>query len=349
MYNWKNTIVGSSATIKDAADILTKEALRIVMVVNDNECLVGTVTDGDIRRALVNGIDINSLVTGIMKTKPVTATVNDSKEKIANLMMQKRLLQVPILNSDNRIVGLEVIDRITKKSTHDNVVVIMAGGFGSRLYPLTEDTPKPLLNVGSQPILETIIKQFVKSGFHNFYISTHFKSELIRDYFKKGDRLGVSIKYINEKVPLGTAGALGLLPSHALDLPIIVTNGDLLTNIDFNNLLDFHNNSDTSATMCVREYDFQVPFGVIDIKEDRVSKITEKPVHNFFVNAGVYVLNRGLVRNLDGKSKLDMTDLLSSSIDNKQLGVFPIHEYWLDIGRMSEYKKANEDIANIFE
>jgi dTDP-glucose pyrophosphorylase len=348
MYNWKKTIISLNASIKDAVEVLTKEALRIVMVVDLDGKLAGTITDGDIRRALVNGFCMSTLAADIMKTDPVTATINDDRDKILDMMSKKGLLQIPILDSKNRIVGLEVLNRIISKGTYNNPIFLMAGGYGTRLQPLTNDTPKPLLNVGSRPILETIISQFVKSGFYNFYISTHFKSELIKDYFKNGELFGASIKYIDENEPLGTAGSLGLLPDNLPDSPIIVMNGDLLTKVDFHNLLDFHNKNTAIATMCVREYDFQVPFGVVNINENKVNKITEKPVHSFFVNAGVYVLNRELIGDIDGESKLDMTDLLAKEANKRGVGAFLIHEYWLDIGQMSEYEQANRDILTIF-
>jgi NDP-sugar pyrophosphorylase family protein len=210
---------------------------------------------------------------------------------------------------------------------------------------LTENTPKPLLKIGGRPIIENIIRQFIDHGFYEFYISTHYKSEQIREYFKNGSQYGANIHYIYEDSPLGTAGSLGLLPKDISELPIIVMNGDLLTKVDFNNLLDFHDSSGNDATMCVREYDIQVPFGVVDINEGRIEKIREKPVHKFFVNAGIYVLNNELIKKVDGKSYLDMPDFLENELKNKGINAFPIHEYWLDIGRIEEYTKANQDAA----
>jgi NDP-sugar pyrophosphorylase family protein len=224
----------------------------------------------------------------------------------------------------------------------------MAGGFGTRLHPLTKNTPKPLLKVGVKPILETIIEQFINYGFHNFYISTHFKSEQIRDYFKNGELHNISIKYLHEDTPLGTAGSLGLLPNNLPDLPMIVMNGDLLTKVDFQHLLDFHGNHNCEATMCVREYDFQVPYGVVEIDNYKIKKIKEKPVHKFFVNAGIYVLSRNLINKVDGKSYLDMTDFLEKELSSDGVCPFLIHEYWLDIGRIDEYEKANREVTTVF-
>ena len=225
----------------------------------------------------------------------------------------------------------------------------MAGGFGTRLHPLTEKTPKPLLKIGDRPILETILEQFIDYGFHDFYISTHFKSELIKDYFKDGGLYGVNIHYIYEDVPLGTAGSLGLLPSSISDLPIIVMNGDILTKVNFEHLLDFHNSNKSDATVCVREYDFKVPYGVIETTNGcSIKSINEKPIHKFFVNAGIYVINKDLIDKIDGKRYLDMTDFLEGVINYNKVNAFPVHEYWLDIGHISEYKRANKEIYTVF-
>jgi len=193
-----------------------------------------------------------------------------------------------------------------------------------------------------------IIEQFISYGFHNFYISTHFKSEQIRDYFKNGELHNISIKYLHEDTPLGTAGSLGLLPNNLPDLPMIVMNGDLLTKVDFKYLLDFHCDNNAEATMCVREYDFQVPYGVVEIDNYKVNKIKEKPIHKFFVNAGIYVLSRNLINKIDGKSYLDMTDFLEEELNSDAVYAFPVHEYWLDIGQIDEYEKANREFSTVF-
>ncbi|MBT7556012.1 NTP transferase domain-containing protein, partial [Candidatus Woesearchaeota archaeon] len=251
-------------------------------------------------------------------------------------------------DKDGILCGLETLQNLVEKPKYDNPVFLMAGGFGTRLHPLTKNTPKPLLKVGVKPILETIIEQFINYGFHNFYISTHFKSEQIRDYFKNGELHNISIKYLHEDTPLGTAGSLGLLPNNLPDLPMIVMNGDLLTKVDFRHLLDFHGNHNCEATMCVREYDFQVPYGVVEIDNYKIKKIKEKPVHKFFVNAGIYVLSRNLINKVDGKSYLDMTDFLEKELSSDGVCPFLIHEYWLDIGRIDEYEKANREVTTVF-
>jgi NDP-sugar pyrophosphorylase family protein len=310
--------------------------------------LQGTVTDGDIRRALINNLTMSSNISDVMNKQPVTAVKTNSRSHILSLMNSKGLLHMPIIDNHGILCGLETLQDLTEKPSYNNPVFLMAGGFGTRLHPLTKDIPKPLLNVGNKPILETIIERFIDNGFHDFYISTHYKSELIKEYFKNGESYGVDIHYIHENIPLGTAGSLGLLPDNLEDLPVIIMNGDLLTKVDFKDLLDFHNNNSADATMCVREYDFQVPYGVVNVDGCSINSIKEKPVHKFFVNAGIYVLNKTLISKVDGKSYLDMTDFLEKELENGGVNAFPIHEYWLDIGRMDEYKKANSDALSMF-
>ena len=257
---------------------------------------------------------------------------------------------MPIVNEQGVLVGLETLQHLIKNISYDNPVLLMAGGFGTRLLPLTKETPKPLLKVGKLPILETIITQFIDAGFHNFYISTHYKAEMVRKHFGDGSAWGVSIQYIHETKPMGTAGSLGLLPRDIQDLPILVMNGDLLTKVNFEHLLEFHKEQGGVATMCVREYDFQVPYGVIESKECRITSIVEKPVHQFFVNAGIYVLNPALVKSVDGKTYLDMPSLLESRIENgEQVDTFPLHEYWIDIGHLEEFERANREVVNIIK
>ena len=346
MNNWKNTILKVADTIKDAINILDQEALRIVMVVDDSDILVGTVTDGDIRRGLIRYLSLDEPIIEIMFKTPTVALEKDSKESVLLKMKELDLLQIPIVNSDRKVVGLETLQHLIERERFDNPVFLMAGGFGKRLQPLTDNIPKPLLKVGTKPILENILNQFIAAGFHNFYISTHYKAEMVKNHFGNGGDWGVSIIYLHEETPLGTAGGLGLLPKNLIDLPILMMNGDLLTKIDFKGLLSFHLNEGGDATMCAREYDFQVPYGVIKTNGQHVSSIVEKPVHKFFVNAGVYVLNPSMLDTIDGVSYLDMPDLLQEKIDGlSQVNVFPVHEYWLDIGQIEQFEQAQIDVT----
>ena len=350
MHNWKKTILNQSATMQEAIQILNAESLRIVLVVDDEQKLVGTVTDGDIRRGLLLHLSMDVILSEIMSTQATVAGVNDDQNKILLKMQELDILQIPIVDENYKVVGLETIQLLLEEKSYDNPVFLMAGGFGHRLRPLTENIPKPMLNVGSKPILETIIKQFIDAGFHNFFISTHYKAEILKTHFGDGSKWGVSIHYIHEEQPLGTAGALGLLPKDLPNLPIIIMNGDLLTKVDFKELLSFHKGHGGDATMSVREYDFQVPYGVVKAEEHRIKSIVEKPIHKFFINAGIYVLNPDILSNIDGKEYLDMPNLLSDLINiNKQVTMFPLHEYWLDIGRMEQFDRAQVDVREVFE
>jgi len=340
---WTEILLKPSDTLETAIQILHAGGKRIALVADKNKKLLGTVTDGDIRRALINHVTMNCSVKEVMNSRPSTALASESPDFIISKMKSRDLLSIPLVDNYGTLVGLETLQHLLEKRRNDNPVFIMAGGFGTRLHPLTEKKPKPLLNVGNRPILETIIKRFIEVGFHNFYISTHYKAEMIREHFGDGSSMDINIEYLHEEKPLGTAGALGLLPDSMPDLPVIMMNGDILTKVDFEHLLDFHQEQNGLATMCIREYDFQVPYGVVEIEEQHVTTIVEKPVQKFFVNAGIYVLDQKLINQIDGKSYLDMPNLLEAQIENSEhVSVFPIHEYWLDIGRMEEYESAHQ-------
>ncbi len=347
MHNWKKSILKESNTMQEAVKVLDEEALRIVMIVNEDNKLIGTITDGDIRRGLLKHLSMSTHLSEVMFREPTVASVEDGRDKILMQMKALDLMQIPLVDKEKRVVGLETLHHILLNNRHENPVFLMAGGFGKRLQPLTNHVPKPLLKVGSKPILESILEQFIEAGFYNFYISTHFKAEMVRDYFGNGSKWNVNINYVFEKTPLGTAGSLGLLPKNLPDLPILMMNGDLLTKVDFIELLNFHLHHGGDATMCVREYDFQVPYGVVKSKDHLITSIEEKPRHSFFVNAGIYVLNASMMENLDGKTYIDMPSLIQNKIDHSgRVTMFPVHEYWLDIGHINQFKKAQEDYRN---
>jgi dTDP-glucose pyrophosphorylase len=347
--DWRKVILNQADTMQLAIETLNSESSRIIMVVDDEGRLAGTVTDGDIRRALVRHLTFDTKLSEFMFRKPTVRTVSDDRDTILDIMKKRDLLHVPVVDDEGRIVGLEGLRYLLEKKKYDNPVLLMAGGFGKRLLPLTEDTPKPLLKVGGKAILETILEQFVEAGFHNFYISTHYKAEMVRAHFGNGSDRNVTIKYVHEKEPLGTAGALGLLPKEMPELPLIMMNCDLLTKINFEQLLSFHAEQGGDATMCVREYDFQVPYGVIKAKGHQITNIVEKPVHKFFVNAGVYVLNPIILSTIDGESYIDMPNMLESKIEKGgNVNMFPVHEYWLDIGQMEQFAQAQQDSIKLF-
>ena len=344
--NWRSALIESQATMKVAAEVLTNSSMRIVLVVDKHDCLLGTVTDGDIRRALMAGISMKTAVDEIMQKNPVTVNSGDDRKTVLQLMRQKDILQVPVLDKSQRVVGLEVMQDFVYGAPRENIVLLMAGGFGKRLQPLTKELPKPLLTVGDKPILETIVEQLIEAGFSRFFMAVHYKADLLRAHFGDGSDWGITIRYLEEEEPLGTAGALSLLSSEPIEMPVLVMNGDLLTRLDFSQLLDYHDSHGGVATICVREHEFRIPYGVVQADGIQVKDITEKPVQKLFINAGIYVLDPDIVKRRSGVRASDMPELLRETIKTgEQVNMFPIHEYWLDIGRMEEYGQAQIDVT----
>tara|TARA_B110000908_G_scaffold172394_1_gene239537 strand:- start:2225 stop:3271 length:1047 start_codon:yes stop_codon:yes gene_type:complete len=344
-HNWKNILVSPLASIQEVLKIIDKEALKLALVVDKENKLLGTVTDGDIRRALINNISLHSTVSEIMFTSPTTVEIDTPRTQIIKIMDEKELFSIPLIEN-GRVVGLETLHQVMHKAKYENPVFLMAGGFGTRLRPLTDDCPKPLLKVGDKPILETVLVNFIQAGFQNFYISTHYLPRMIRDYFGKGEKWGVNIEYVHENVPLGTGGALGLLPKNLPKLPVVVMNGDVLTKVNLEHLLIFHNDNNADATMCVREYEYQVPFGVIESDGHSIKSMVEKPVQRFHVNAGIYVIGREIIDSVGLNECVDMPTLLERYLDRRVL-IFPFYEYWLDIGRIDDYNRAQTDIKKL--
>ncbi|WP_339798985.1 nucleotidyltransferase family protein [uncultured Marinobacter sp.] len=347
MKPWRKALVNSDVTLEQAIEILDKAALRIALVVDSNNKLLGTLTDGDVRRALLKHLPLETPVNQVMNTQPKTAEQSWTESRILSVMEQHELLQLPVVDADRRVVGLINLHDVLNKHRHDNPVFLMAGGFGTRLRPLTNNCPKPMLKVGDKPILEQILLNFVEAGFHRFYISTHYMPEVIRDYFGDGEKWGISIQYVYEDEPLGTGGALGLLPHDEINQPLFMMNGDLLTSLNLHSFLEFHETHNGVATMCVREYEHQVPYGVITSEGTQIKSMIEKPIHRFFVNAGIYLLAPELVKSVEPGTRVDMPTLLEQQIEGgKTVNMFPIHEYWLDIGRMDDFHKAQMEVQD---
>ena len=347
MTDWKKIAVPKHTPLEAAIAILDKGAKRIVLVIDENERLLGTLTDGDVRRALLRHQPLTTPISEVMCASPQVAQFDWSREKILAMMESTRLLQLPVIDPNGYVVGLETLHDLLDVRKVDNPVFLMAGGFGKRLYPLTQDCPKPMLKVGDKPILELILQSLVDAGFHRFYISTHYLPEIIRNHFGDGSRWNVNIQYVHEDEPLGTGGALGLLPPGEVQLPMILMNGDLLTRIDYRSLLEFHLRHMGAATLCVREYESQVPYGVIQCEGHRITQIVEKPIQRFFISAGIYVLSPELIQRVAAGQRIDMPTLLEQEITaGRDVNMFPLHEYWLDIGRMDDFRKAQEEVRS---
>jgi len=346
-HKWENTLIGPEYTIREALAVIDREALRGAIIVDQNKKLLGLVSDGDIRRGILSGVSLDSQVSKVMNTKPTIAATNTSKQQLIELMEAKEILSIPLVEN-GIVVGLHTLHESLHKPRLENPVFLMAGGFGTRLRPLTNNCPKPLLKVGDKPILEIILLNFIKSGFTNFYISTHYMPEMIMEYFGDGKKWDVNITYVYEDSPLGTGGALGLLPDNLPKLPLIMMNGDVLTNINFQKLLEFHVNESADASMCVREYEYQIPYGVIQSEAGKITSMIEKPTQLFHINAGIYVINPEIIEQVKSNKKIDMPTLLEQQIEAQgNVMMFPIHEYWLDIGRMEDYQRAQADILSL--
>jgi len=319
-----------------------------IAIVEREGRIVGTLTDGDVRRALLGGAGLDSPVERVMNRSPVTASVGITNEAALALMRRHSIHQLPIVDEDLRVVEVKLIDDLAKPSHSQNWVVLMAGGLGARLKPLTEDLPKPLIRVGDKPILETVLTGFIKARFVKFFISVNYRADMIRDYFGDGSAWGVEIGYLHEKERLGTAGALALMPQRPT-LPFFVMNGDLLTTVNFEQMLKYHSDYHAFSTICVREHMVHVPFGVVEFDEHRLLAIREKPTHKYFVNAGVYLLDPAVISFIEPNEAIDMPTLIERTVAHgKTSVVFPLREYWMDVGRLEDLQRASDEFQRIF-
>ncbi|WP_440681198.1 nucleotidyltransferase family protein [Candidatus Pelagibacter sp. HIMB1623] len=347
MKNIEKIKITLNAKIKEALKIISDGRIQIAIVVDKKGKLLGTLTDGDIRRGLLNGLNVDSSIRSLVFKKPITVKKNESKKKILKIAISKNIYQIPVVDSTGKVISVHVLNELIKPKNKSNLVVIMAGGKGMRLRPLTKHIPKPMLKVGNKPIIQTLIEKFDQSGYKNFLICVNYKSKVIKDYFGDGSKFGVSIKYIEEKIRMGTAGSLSLLRKKPKD-PFFVINGDLLINLDFEKMLDFHFEHNSKATMCINEYNIDSPYGEVKLDNENIISIKEKPKHKYFVNSGIYILDPECI-GLIPKKFYDMTSLFKKMIVNKyKIVSFPLGEYWLDIGRLNDFKKANLEYNNFF-
>ncbi|MDF1874441.1 nucleotidyltransferase family protein [Sulfurimonas sp. SAG-AH-194-I05] len=348
MIDYKKVLLKHTSTVKEALEILDSSGIQIALVIDDEDNFLGTITDGDIRRGFLKNISLSDSIETIIFTTPTVCQLGDTKDEILAIALEKKIYQIPVVDSNGKLVGIEKVDELLQSNSKKNKVVLMVGGLGTRLRPLTNNIPKPMLKVGNKPILETIILNFKKYGFTNIILSVSYKAEIIEEYFGNGKAFGVDIQYIHENKRMGTAGALSLI-REKLTESFFVMNGDLLTNINFESMMDYHISIKSHATMGVREYDFQVPYGVVNVENENIMSIEEKPVHKFFVNGGIYILNPCALDLIPDDTFYDMPTLFESIIKNKGKSIsFPIKEYWLDIGRIEEFEKANNEYNDVF-
>lgn len=349
MKSWKNALVGPQASLQEAIAALDRGGLQIAVIVDAQQRILGTLTDGDVRRALLRQQGLQTAVSEVMFPRPQVAPLDSSPETLRHLMERRQLLQIPLVDAEGRLAGIETLQGLLQGHRKNNAVFLMAGGFGKRLHPLTEHRPKPLLNVGDKPILEIIIENFVSEGFYRFFISTHYRSEMIRERIGDGSRWGIEVEYIHEDEPLGTGGALSLLNADCIQEPLFLMNGDLLTKLNFSRLLSFHESNDAVATMCVREHEHCVPYGVIESDGLRITSMVEKPSYRYFINAGIYVLSPAILTSLARGHKVDMPTLLEQQLARGlTVNMFPVQDYWLDIGRLEDFQRAQSEITGLF-
>ena len=345
---WEQALVGPETTLRDALLTIDRVGSQMVLVVGADRLLLGTLSDGDARRALLRGLGLADPVSLAMHREPTVAAASESRQSMLATMRRLGLHQLPVVDSMRRVVGLEIVDDYFAAPPRDHWVVIMAGGRGVRLEELTRDTPKPMLRVGSRPLLETIVREYLQQGFRNFWLAVNYRAEQIESHFGDGTALGAQIRYLRERQRLGTAGALSLLPETPTQ-PFIVTNADLLTKEDYGDMVDRHVASGADATMAVRDYEMQVPFGVIREKDGMIQAIEEKPIHRFVVAAGMYVLSPQVLEHVPRDTLFDMPSLFDAlAKSGKRTRCHPVDGYWLDIGRASDYEKAKSDFDEVF-
>jgi dTDP-glucose pyrophosphorylase len=343
---WQQALLPAEATIGQAITNLDKVAVKIVLIVNAFGELEGTISDGDIRRGLLKGLDLNSSITTVIHRNALVVPPEMTRDLVMQLMVANKIQQIPVVDEHRHVVGLHLWDEIATPPVRSNLMVIMAGGMGTRLRPHTENCPKPLLPVAGKPMLEHIIEHAKLEGFSHFALAVHYLGHMIEEYFGNGEQFGVKIDYLREQTPLGTAGALGLL-SPRPDAAFVVTNGDVITDIRYGELLDFHVRHDAAATMAVRVHEWQHPFGVVQTQGVEIVGFEEKPIARSHINAGVYALDPDALNALPCESRCDMPTLFEHLQEqSKRTVAYPMHEPWLDVGRPEDLRHANGQLNN---
>lgn len=340
MRSWKDFIIYSTMTIKDAMGKINDLGGKGLYVVDDNQRLIGSVTDGDIRRALIKGVGLAEEIRHAMKADAHFVNQGISDLKKLEMLEKNRIQSVPVIDANNVIVDIFTIEQL--KDHSEIQVVLLAGGMGTRLGKITENLPKPMVKVAGEPILERILRRLLNQGFSQFNISVNYKAEIIEDYFKDGKHLGCEISYLKESKRLGTAGPLSLLKNNGK--PVIVMNGDLLTHVNIGQLLNYHLNHEAKVTMCTRDHEIQIPFGVINVQDGYAQSFHEKPTYNFNVNAGIYVIEPEVIKMIPKDEYYDMSSLLNTLLEKgkNEIACFPIVEGWIDVGRESDLMLAQE-------
>lgn len=341
----QSAVVSREATIREALQAIDDTALQICFVCDDEGRMLGTITDGDIRRSLLKGADLATPVIRIMNVDfQYVVKENGYRRQAQALMEQQNVARLPVLDRDGRIIDIILNSKFFKRQTQDNIVVIMAGGAGTRLRPLTENCPKPLLKIGGRPILEHSIMNFKRCGFHRFYVSINYLGHMVTDFLKDGSNLGVEINYLEETKRLGTAGALALMPNRP-ETPFLVTNGDIIMQADMDDLVKRHMESQVMGTMCIRQHNTSIPFGVVHTDGRYITSLVEKPSYTYFINAGIYCLNPEVIDLIPPDTFYNMTDLFEALIEKQhKTTTYLIEGSWIDVGSVEDYNYACQNL-----
>jgi len=340
--------VSAEDSIKTALEVIDKGGRGIALILDDEKRLIGTLTDGDIRRAILKGLSLDEPVKTVMNSNYVFVTRNYSRTLITTIFQNRGIRQIPVLDDDMRVVDVIFYHEFFEEKAKENWALIMAGGLGTRLHPLTQEMPKPMLKVGAKPIIETIIEQLKSYGYKNIVMCLNYKANIITNYFQDGVNFGVNIKYVNERKRLGTAGAIRLAREY-IDKPFFVLNGDILTKLNFDQFMQFHIKSGNTITIGTKKYEIQIPYGVVNLKDEKVTDLQEKPVSSYFISGGMYCLDPEVIDSIPEDEYFDITQLISGYLERgKKVGSFPITEYWMDIGQIDDYHQANLDYGSMF-
>lgn len=345
-------VVRRVTSLREVMACINRNSCGLALILDADGRLIRTLTDGDIRRAVLAGISLDATAGELLDRRdvvptrdPVTARAGTPRAELLHIMHERTIHHLPLLDEAGRVTGVALLDDLVAAADLPMQAVVMAGGFGSRLTPLTDEVPKPMLHVGDKPILEHIVGQLQQAGIRRVSFTTHYRPEAIEEHFGGGENFGLEIAYVNEDQPLGTAGALSLLGP--CEEPMLVMNGDILTRVDFRAMLAFHREHGADLTVGVRQYDMSVPYGVVRCEGTAVRAIEEKPVVNFLVNAGIYLIGPAAHRSIPSSQRFDMTDLIAKlTAEGRSVAAFPIVEYWLDIGRHGDYSQAQQDFKS---
>jgi dTDP-glucose pyrophosphorylase/predicted transcriptional regulator len=340
--DWYKTVLTKDASIKDGIMSLTASSMQIILIIDENNILLGVINDGDIRRGILKGLAVDESINKVMNDNPLVVGEDVTSDSVIKMMSLNNFAAIPIVDINRCVLGLHLLNEMLLNEEKPNKIIIMSGGKGKRLMPKTKDCPKPLLKVNGKPMLEHIILKARDEGFHHFVLAIHYLGDMIKEYFGDGSSWGVEIEYLNEEQPLGTAGAISLMEERP-KLPVIVTNADIISDITYSGLLDFHNqHQDAYATMAVRPHEIQHPFGIVSTSGVDIVSFEEKPIHRSNVNAGVYVLEPKVFDFLEKNKYCDMPSLFNILQEDKlRVIVYPIYEEWSDIGHLEDYHNAN--------